>query len=156
MTCLRLPTKIVQKCFFQFHATLPLFLPPNSGHLDQTLDYTLGLPFDMIFCRRQNICHLCKIPILKAFYICYYPICILKREEILHCIFYWIFSFLHLQWVRRSSWFTTLGHPNHSLATEMKKITWMRPFLKGFLFDALSLPYTRHYNPLLIWNHSQL
>ena len=62
-----------------------------------------------------------------------------KREEILRCIFYWIFSFLHLQWVRRSSWFTTLGHPNHSLATEMKKITWMRPFLKGFLFDALSL-----------------
>ena len=62
-----------------------------------------------------------------------------KREEILRCIFYWIFSFLHLQWVRRSSWFTTLGHPNHSLATEMKKITWMRPFLKGFFFDALSL-----------------
>ena len=68
MYCLRLITKIVHKYFLQFHATLPLFLPPNSGHLDQTLDFTLGLPFDMFFCRRQNICHLSKIPILKAFY----------------------------------------------------------------------------------------
>ena len=69
----------------------PFFLPPNFGHLDQTLDYTLGLPFDMIFCRRQNICHLCKIPILKAFYICYYPICIKEKKS---CAVYFI-EFFH-------------------------------------------------------------